>query len=302
MKCPVALFAYRRPDHLRVVVESLLANPEACETDLFVFCDAAKTADDRDGVQAVRSYAQSVCGFRTINIVEREENYGLSKSITEGVTALCEKYGRAAVVEDDVVVSRHFLSWINRALDKYELDRRVISVGCYVFPNEGVLPETFFLSITDCWGWAVWKRSWDLYDPDGQKLLDELLRRRLSRRFDLDGAYPYTDMLREQIAGRNDSWAVRWYATAMLSGGLTIYPGMSMTMNIGFDGTGIHAGTGSAYETELIEREVDVGDIPVEESLEARRAWSCFLKRLGDTERTPLLLARLRRWAKNLFR
>lgn len=301
MKCPVALFAYQRPDHLRLVVESLRANPAACETDLFIYCDAAKTADDQARVHAVRSYARSVGGFRTTNIVEREENYGLSKSITEGVTALCEKYGRAAVVEDDVVVSRHFLSWINCALDKYEFDDRVISVGCYVFPNESILPETFFLNITDCWGWAVWKRSWDLYEPDGQKLLDQLLQRRLNQRFDLDGTYPYTDMLREQIAGRNDSWAVRWYATAMLTGGLTIYPGRSMTMNIGFDGTGIHAGTGNAYETELIERDVDLGNISVEESLEARRVWAGFLKRLGDTKRTPLILARLRRWAKNLF-
>lgn len=302
MKCPVALFAYRRPDHLRRVVESLLANPEVHETDLFIFCDGSKTLDDQASVNSVRSYAKSVNGFRAIKVIEREKNWGLSKSIAEGVATLCEKYGRAAVLEDDVVVSRHFLSWVNRALDKYEFDDRVISVGCYVFPNESVLPETFFLNITDCWGWAVWKRSWDLYEPDGQKLLDQLMQRRLSQRFDLDGAYPYTNMLREQVAGRNDSWAVRWYATAMLTGGLTIYPGKSMTTNIGFDGTGIHCGTGNAYETDLAERDLNVDDVPVVESLEARRVWSGFLKRLSNTGQAASVLSRLRRWIRSFVR
>lgn len=302
MKCPVALFAYRRPEHLRQVVESLQANPESPETDLFVYSDAARTVDAQPSVEAVRSYVRTISGFRTLTIIEREKNYGLSRSITQGVTALCEKYGRVAVVEDDVVVSRYFLSWLNRALDKYEFDDRVMSVGCYIFPGEKVLPETFFLNITDCWGWAVWKRSWDIYEPDGEKLLDQLMQRRLGQRFDLEGAYPYTDMLREQIAGRNDSWAVRWYASAVLSGGLTIYPGKSMTMNIGFDGSGAHCGTEKAYEVDLAQHDIAVNDIPVEESTEIRRIWSEFLRWTSQTNPISSQLSRVWRWAGSFIR
>ena len=302
MKCPLALFAYRRPEHLQRVVESLQANPESLETDLFIYSDAAKTIDAQPGVEAVRSYVRTIYGFRTITIIEREKNYGLSRSITEGVTALCEKYGRVAVVEDDVVVSRYFLSWLNRALDKYEFDNRVMSIGCYVFPNESVLPATFFLNITDCWGWAVWKRSWDIYEPDGEKLLYQLMQRRLGQRFDLEGAYPYTDMLREQIAGRNDSWAVRWYASAVLSGGLTIYPGKSMTMNIGFDGSGAHCGTEKAYKVDLAQHDIAVNDIPVEESPELRRIWSEFLRRTSQTNPISSQLSRVLRWAGSFTR
>lgn len=302
MKCPVALFAYRRPEHLQRVVESLQANPESPETDLFIYSDAAKTIDAQPGVEAVRSYVRTISGFRTITIIEREKNYGLSRSITEGVTALCEKYGRVAVVEDDVVVSRYFLSWLNRALDKYEFDDRVISIGCYVFPIEDALPETFFLNITDCWGWAVWKRSWDIYESDGEKLLDQLMESRLNHRFDLEGAYPYTYMLREQIAGRNDSWAVRWYASAVLSGGLTLYPGKSMTMNIGFDGSGAHCGTEKVYESDVAQHDIAVNDTPVEESAELRRIWSEFLRQTSQTNPISSGLSRMRRWAESLIR
>jgi len=281
--CPVALFAYRRPQHLRRVVESLVANPEAAQTDVHIYCDAPRTTADAADVAAVRSYAHGVSGFHSVTVIERESNLGLSRSITSGVSELCERYGCAAVVEDDVVVSRHFLGWINAALKKYENDNRVISIGCYVFPECCGLPETFFLNITDCWGWAVWKRSWDKYEPDGERLLRELSGRALQRRFDLEDSYPYTQMLSDQVAGRNDSWAVKWYATAVLAGGLTLYPGISMTTNIGFDGSGEHGGTDRAYATEVAQSMPALREIPVVESTAARALWADALARKGES-------------------
>ncbi len=299
MACaPIALFAYKRPEHLSLVVESLKKNPEASETDLFIYCDAARSSHDEPAVEAVRAYAKTVSGFRTITVIKRDKNLGLSKSITEGVTALCNQYGRVAVVEDDVIVSKHFLFWVNAALNKYEMDDRVISVGCYVFPNAGSLQENFFLGVTDCWGWAVWKRSWDLYEPDGKKLLSQLLQHRLSGHFDLEGAYPYTEMLRNQINGNNDSWAVRWYASAVLSRGLTIYPGKSLTKNIGFDGSGVHCSVDSSYEVNLPDRLIELIDMPVVESVEARLVWADFLKQVTKRAATDSLLKRVRRWIK----
>lgn len=276
MNCPVALFAYKRPLHLRQVVDSLRANPGAADTELFIFCDAAARPEDRPAVTDVREYARSVDGFKRVTVIERETNYGLSRSITEGVDRLCLEYGRAAVVEDDVLVSPHFLSWVNAALDKYENDERVLSVGCYVFPSQIKLPETFFLSLPDCWGWAVWARSWRRYQADGLALLRALRERNLEHRFDFEGAYPYTEMLRGQTQGKNDSWAVRWSASVLLAGGLTIYPRRSMTRNIGFDGTGTHCGEGDVYLSELAVRLPVIANIPVVESEIGRYAWREF--------------------------
>jgi len=281
MKCPVELFAYRRPAHLRQVVDSLLANPEAEDTELFIFCDAAAQPEDRLAVADVREYAKSVVGFKRVTVVQRDTNYGLSRSITEGVSRSCREYGRVAVVEDDVVVSPLFLNWVNAALDTYEDDERVLSEGCYVFPTQLKLPETFFLSLPDCWGWAVWGRSWRHYQPDGKALLQALRDRRLEHRIDFEGTYPYTKMLREQVEGKNDSWVVRWSTSVFLLGGLTIYPGKSLTQNIGFDATGTHCGERDAYLSELAESMPLIANIPVVESEIGRRAWrEFFLKSL----------------------
>ena len=125
----------------------------------------------------------------------------------------CDK---VIVLEDDLVTSPHFLQYMNDGLGIYERDDRVISIHGYSYPVHGKLPETFFLRGADCLGWATWKRGWDLFEDDGQRLLNELERRNLTRSFDFDGSYPYTQMLRDQIAGSNSSWAVRWYASAFL--------------------------------------------------------------------------------------
>jgi hypothetical protein len=285
---PIGLFTYSRPAHAAHVVKSLLRNREAADSELFVFSDAAKTPDDAASVAAVRKLIASVQGFRRIELIERDRNLGLAGSIVEGVTRLCASHGRAIIVEDDIVVSPFFLRYMNEALERYSDDDRVISIGGYMYPLAEPLPETFFLRMPDCWGWATWKRGWDHYEPDGAALLAEIRNRRLTRRFDLEGSYRYTRMLENQIAGRNDSWAVRWYAKAFLLGRLSLYPGRSVTRNIGNDGSGVHSGVTSVYDSRVADSPIELGDVPVEEHQGARAHIASFHRRTGSRWRSWL--------------
>src|SRR3989344_4735411 len=206
---PIALFVYNRPEHTRRTVEALLKNEGASESALFVFSDAAKNPVAAEGVQEVRAYLKTITGFKSIEILERRENYGLARSIVEGVTDLTNRFGQVIVLEDDLVTSPYFLRYMNEALALYADEERVVSIHGYVYPVTGTLPETFFLRGTDCWGWATWKRGWDLYEADGAKLLAELKSNNFLESFDFGGAYRFSDMLRRQVRGANDSWAIR---------------------------------------------------------------------------------------------
>jgi hypothetical protein len=283
---PVALFVYNRPWHTRQTVEALLANAKASKTPLYIFSDAPKDIEASKDVAEVRTYIRSIAGFESVTIIEREANFGLARSIIDGVTRLCEQYGRVIVMEDDLVTSPYFLKFMNEGLERYQDDHRVISIHGYVYPVEQALPENFFLRGADCWGWATWKRGWELFDPDGQKLLNELKRQDLTDRFDFDGSYPYTKMLQNQIVGNNNSWAIRWYASAFLKNKLTLYPGRSLVHNIGADGSGTHCSETKDFYSELAKSPVKVGDIAVEESLIARHIFEEFFKR-----KRPSLLA-----------
>ena len=283
MSAPIVLFTYSRLDHTRKTVDALLRNTLANKSDLIVFSDAARNAEKQDSVIKVRDYLKTIIGFKSVTIHYRTTNFGLAKSIIEGVTQVLKEHNSIIVVEDDLVTSPYFLDYMNEALQMYADDDRVISIHGYVYPVKRALPEAFFLPGADCWGWATWRRGWKLFNPDGQYLLDELKRRKMVRAFDFNGAYPYLEMLEMQIKGLNDSWAIRWYASAFLAGKLTLYPGRSLVHNIGNDDSGTHCGTTITNDVDLSLTPIDLRRVSVESSSEGQKAFEYFLRK-GDVE------------------
>ena len=281
---PIALFVYRRLRHTQATVESLLENPESQDTDLFIFSDAAKTADVVNEVAEVRKFVQGISGFRSITIVERKENFGLSRNIIGGVTEQLAANGRVIVVEDDLVCSPFFLRFMNDGLDVYAADAAVASIHGYMFPVLRPLPETFFLRGADCWGWATWARAWTCFRADGRALLSQLEAEGLVEAFDLEGGFAFTQMLRDQIAGKNDSWAIRWHASTFLAGMYTLYPGKSLVQNIGNDASGTHCDHTSLFDVKLNSTRVSVSRIAVHANDMARTIIADFARKSSRTK------------------
>jgi hypothetical protein len=277
---PICLFAYKRPHHLKRAIAALLGNPLAPRSHLVIFSDAAKVTDDAAAVREVRSICHAVSGFASVRIVEQESNLGLARSVIDGVSQMCDSFGRVIVVEDDLVVSPFFLDYMNAGLALYEADTSVFSIHGYVFPVSEPLPETFFLLGADCWGWATWSRAWRCFEPDGVRLLEDLSCRDLLRRFDFNGACDYTGMLRQQIAGRIDSWAILWQASVLLKGGLSLYPGRSLVRNIGFDNTGTHSSATAKFEVEMSDTPIRVERIALRENEAALAAFADYYRTL----------------------
>jgi len=275
---PIVLFAYNRPRHLAQTLESLRRNVLAEQSDLYVFSDAARTPAATESVRQVRDYLRTTGGFRSVVIEERPTNLGLAKSVIDGVTRVCSEHGRVIVLEDDMVTSPYFLKFMNEGLDLYENQQEVVSLHGYLYPVRSPLPESFFLKNTGCWGWATWDRGWRQFQPDGRILLDELRQRNLTRAFDFDGTYPFTGMLEAQIRGENDSWAIRWQASAFLRGMLTLYPGRSLVRNIGHDGSGAHCGRTKAFDVEPTDAPIDLQRVSLEESAVAAAAFRNYFR------------------------
>lgn len=295
---PIVLFVYNRLEHTKKTIDSLKLNQLASESSLFIFSDGPKDTSLTESVGLVRHYLAEVqSGFKNITVIERETNMGLANSIISGVTEIIKRFGKVIVLEDDMVTSPYFLTYMNEALGKYADDDRVISIHGYVYPAGQPLPEAFFLPGADCWGWATWSRGWAYFNSDGQFLLDELKRRRLISAFDYNGAYPFSQMLEGQIKGTNDSWAVRWYASAYLAGKLTLYPGRSLVHNIGNDDSGTHCGESAEFDANLSSTQISLNDINSEPSQEGRQAFEDFFRQ-GQMG----LLGRLARKARALIR
>src|SRR3989339_698479 len=136
MLSPIVLFVYNRLEHTRKTIEALQKNELAKDSELFLYSDGPKNEENIKKVNEVRKYINSIDGFKKVKIVEREINFGLARSIIAGVTDIVNKYGKIIVLEDDIVTSPYFLTFMNDALCLYENEEKVMHISGYFFPVE----------------------------------------------------------------------------------------------------------------------------------------------------------------------
>lgn len=277
---PIVMFTYCRLENTRETVEHLLRNEEAKESDLIIYSDAPKNERAEEGVKKTREYIHSISGFRSIKIIEREKNMGLANSIVDGVTSVVNQYGRVIVLEDDLSVSPFFLKYMNEGLDRYENRDDIVSIHGYIYPVKTKLPEAFLIKGADCWGWATWKRGWDIFSFDAKSLYEQIKKAHRAKEFDFNYSYPYMDMLRRQIDGSAGSWAVCWYASTFLKEKYTVYPGQSLVQLNDIEGIGsTHGSTPKSYMVVVKDTPIDWNLVDVyKESNQGRIAFERFFK------------------------
>ncbi len=275
---PIALFAYNRLNHLKKTLASLQQNTLAKESDLFIFSDGPKTAANNEEVHALRQWLTTVDGFKSVTVIARDANMGLAASIIQGVTELLAQFSQVIVLEDDLILSPYFLQYMNDGLKLYEKDNKVASIHGYALPLKNAMPETYFLRGADCWGWATWQRAWQHFEKDGSTLLAKLQQQNLIKLFDFDHTQENTLMLKNQIAGLNNSWAIRWHASAFINNMLTLYPGKSLVNNIGLDNSGTHCHETDLFNVPVHQLPITVNRITLDENHIAYKAYVAYFK------------------------
>ncbi len=252
---PVIVFAYNRLDHTMQTIEHLKNNILAIDSDLIIFSDAWKTNKDEKLVQEVRDYLRSVKGFNSFTVVERKDNFGLAKNIMEGVTEVINKFGKIIVLEDDLLTSKNFLCYMNESLEYYKDGQDIFSISGYT----GKLPslskynnDTYLAYRPSSWGWATWKDKWDNIDWNVNDFEEYIKNKKEVKRFNR-GGIDMTRMLKYYMAGKNNSWAIRWSYAMHKQNKYCVYPKVSKIQNIGFGEDATHCSGINIYKTTLDE-------------------------------------------------
>lgn len=283
MLTPIALFAFNRPKHFKRTLAALTANELANESDLYIFCDGPRNVEESKLCAQVTKIAHGATGFKNVTVYQQRKNRGLAPSIIEGVTSMVAAHGQVIVLEDDLITSPYFLRYMNDGLTVYANSPKVASIHGWCFPHMiPNTPQTFFLHGADCWGWATWKRAWDIFEPDANKLLAELKQKNLIEEFDLEGSYRYSTMLKQAARGEISSWAVRWHASTFLADMYTLYPGHSLVHNIGMDNSGTHCTATYLLNTATINNPVLVLEQPVATNKIMRQVQNRTYKQLSE--------------------
>ncbi|MDR5886701.1 hypothetical protein [Vreelandella janggokensis] len=247
---PILLFVYNRPMHTWQTLEALKKNHHASESDLVIYSDGAKSSEEASRVTEVRDYIKSVNGFKSITCIERNDNWGLAANIIDGVTDVVQRYGKVIVMEDDILTSPAFLSFMNQALDFYEEKKKVWHVSGWNYPIESKgLGDVFLWRAMNCWGWATWADRWQYFEKKPETLV-KIWSDEEKSSFDLGDSGVFWSQVEANVTGKINTWAIFWYATIFQNNGMCLNPVTSYVANIGQDGSGVHCGESSGYRSQ----------------------------------------------------
>jgi hypothetical protein len=248
---PIIIFTYNRLDHLDALIRSLKKNILFEKSKVIVYSDGPKNLIDVDRIKKIRIYLKKNLISNNSDIIERTVNLGLSKNVIGGISQAFKTYDQLVILEDDLEVSPFFLNYMNDALNLYSSAENVSSISGYMYPidSKNFSSDYFFLKLVESWGWGTWKRAWNNFETDSIKLKNEIDKRKLVKEFNFSSGISYYEMLKSNINGLNDSWAVRWYASTFLKNMNTLFPSKSFVKNTGVDDSGENCSYTTVYDT-----------------------------------------------------
>ena len=248
---PIVLFVYNRPEHTNRTLQALQRNELAKDSELFIYADAAKDESAKIQVEKVSELISNISGFKRVTIIKQEKNIGLAASIIGGVSKIIDIYGKVIVLEDDLVTSPYFLTFMNSALDFYSEEKGVWHITGWNYPFPRSFEKDVFLWRTmNCWGWATWSDRWSHFEKNTDRLINSFSREEI-KKFNLDGSYDFWRQVLDNDSGRINTWAIYWYAVIFKNDGLCLSPSHSLVNNIGNDGSGTNCGSVNHYKTDL---------------------------------------------------
>jgi len=283
---PVVLFAYNRPELVRRTLRSLKGNKLSSESDLYIFCDGPKSGAGNEQikkVEEVRKVVREEKWCKTVTVVEQPINKGLADSVINGVSEIVHKYGKVIVVEDDVLLSPYFLDFMNECLETYKDNKKILAIGSwnYFCDSAKIKDDYFFFRYPDSIAWATTESSWRLFEKSAATALQKLIALGKLSAFNGDGEADYFEsMLKMQMEGKINSWAIRWTATAVINDMLSVFPKISLSKHIGFGADATHETAEKDYNKDLVLAnrllKLDSSSV-IRENDTALREWKIFV-------------------------
>lgn len=255
----IILFTFNRLDEFKETFDNLKNNYLFDKFQIYIFNDGSRNKNDEKEVFLVRDYLLAL-DKEFENIVElifRNENFGLSKSIIEGVDYVLNRHNEVIVIEDDIVTNKYFLDFMMKSLLYYKTNKDVFTISGFSFSLKSI-PKNYqfstFMSLRPFpWGWAIWKDRWDNIEWNKLELLTKWNNDN-SNNFNRGGD-DLIPMLKNEFKGKINSWDVLLMFNQYLMNMYSVFPIKSYTHNIGWGENSTHNKGFNHYEPILVSNE-----------------------------------------------
>lgn len=237
---PVVIFSYNRIDNIKKLLKSLNRNFEFKKSDLHIFQDNYRDLDDKNKVINVINYLKKLRSKKQFNLVIREKNFGLAKNIIQGVSQVLKKNSSAIFLEDDLIVSKNFLKFMNLNLTYYKNQKKVWHISGWNYNvNFNVEEDAYFTRGMNCWGWGTWRDRWKYFEKKPNVIIKSWTKNKIFR-FNFDNSINFfSQIVRNQNKDIN-TWAIFWYAVIFIKNGLCLNPVKSLVKNTGIGNSATH--------------------------------------------------------------
>jgi hypothetical protein len=234
---------FNRPDvTFRVFERIRQAKPK------YLFISADGPRPDRPGEKELCDACRSVvtkidwdCELKTLF---REENIGCGKGVSEAINWLFRHTDKGIILEDDCLPDLSFFTFCTELLHYYENEKSIMHIS----GNNSQLGKKrnsysyYYSKYPHIWGWATWKRAWDLFQYDLSKTNVDAVSAGIFQHyhFSAEEKIYWSQAFDTMQRGAIDTWDIQWTFSCWANGGITVVPNVNLISNIGFDTDATH--------------------------------------------------------------
>jgi hypothetical protein len=240
----IVLAVYNRPDcTAKSVAQVAAAHP----SHLFVVADGPKEDVTEDGQKcaAVLDEVKRISWPGEVHWNIAPTNLGCRKRIQTGLAWVFEHVDSAIIVEDDCVLDPSFFVFTSELLDYYRHDPRIGVISAQSIGTSSAGVSYHLSKFPLIWGWATWRRTWQIYEPD----MDSWPSVRETDWLECYLGDPflaaYWRAVFDQTKAGADTWDYQLTYSFWRHRMLAIHPSVNLVRNVGFGADATHCFTGA---------------------------------------------------------
>lgn len=244
LQTPILFLIFNRPEQTYRVFGAIRKQQPK---QLFIAADGPRNSVHTD--QKLCLEAQRIIGEIDwdcqVETLIRRDNLGCKLAVSEAISWFFSQVEMGIILEDDCLPSDSFFTYTSNLLKYYKEQSEILMISGNNFHNEryGSGNGYYFTQIPHIWGWATWRRAWNLYDIKMSALPDFLREDRLSGVApDKDHQNYWAKRFIATYTNKVNTWDYQWAFAIFNHNGLCICPERNLVENIGFGADATHTG------------------------------------------------------------
>jgi hypothetical protein len=238
---PVLFLIFNRPVFTEMVFEAIA---EIKPKYLYIAADGPRPdkPDDIELCAKTRSVIERINWDCEVKTLLRDKNMGCKSAVSEAINWFFEHVNEGVILEDDCLPDKTFFPFCTELLEKYRFDDRVMSIsGSNLLPGGWKKDiQSYHWGHGGIWGWATWKRAWNLYDLEMQHWPEQQTKDKIKAQLGTTDWYnSYYGMFESSFNKSLNTWDIQWFYSILINEGMAINPCVNLVKNIGY-GNGTH--------------------------------------------------------------